>query len=91
MNKSELIRTLAEERKISMEEATDIVKIFFDSMKEALKNGNRVEIRGFASFKIKEYKGYQGRNPKTGEKVEVKPKRLPFFRSGKDLREYINS
>jgi integration host factor subunit beta len=91
MNKSELIRTLAEERKISMEEATDIVKIFFDSMKEALKNGNRVEIRGFASFKIKEYKGYQGRNPKTGEKVEVKPKRLPFFRSGKNLREYINS
>ena len=91
MNKSELIRTLAEERKISLEEATDIVKIFFDSMKEALKNGNRVEIRGFASFKIKEYKGYQGRNPKTGEKVEVKPKRLPFFRSGKNLREYINS
>ena len=91
MNKSELIRTLAEERKISMEEATDIVKIFFDSMKEALKNGNRVEIRGFGSFKIKEYKGYQGRNPKTGEKVEVKPKRLPFFRSGKNLREYINS
>jgi integration host factor subunit beta len=91
MNKSELIRTLAEERNISVEEATDIVNIFFDSMKEALKNGNRVEIRGFGSFKIKEYKGYQGRNPKTGEKVEVKPKRLPFFRSGKDLREYINS
>jgi integration host factor subunit beta len=60
-------------------------------MKEALKNGNRVEIRGFGSFKIKEYKGYQGRNPKTGEKVEVKPKSLPFFRAGKDLREYINS
>ena len=91
MNKSELIKTLAEERNISVEEATDIVNIFFDSMKEALKNGNRVEIRGFASFKIKEYKGYQGRNPKTGEKVEVKPKRLPFFRAGKDLREYINS
>ena len=91
MNKSELIKTLAEERNISVEEATDIVNIFFDSMKEALKNGNRVEIRGFASFKIKEYKGYQGRNPKTGEKVEVKPKRLPFFRSGKNLREYINS
>ena len=91
MNKSELIRTLAEERNISVEEATDIVNIFFDSMKEALKNGNRVEIRGFGSFKIKEYKGYQGRNPKTGEKVEVKPKRLPFFRAGKDLREYINS
>jgi len=91
MNKSELIKTLAEERNISVEEATDIVNIFFDSMKEALKNGNRVEIRGFGSFKIKEYKGYQGRNPKTGEKVEVKPKRLPFFRAGKELKEYLNS
>ncbi|MBT8762426.1 integration host factor subunit beta [Desulfohalobiaceae bacterium Ax17] len=91
MNKSELIKTLAEERNISVEEATDIVNIFFDSMKEALKIGNRVEIRGFGSFKIKEYKGYQGRNPKTGEKVEVKPKRLPFFRAGKELKEYLNS
>ncbi|WP_457570897.1 HU family DNA-binding protein [Desulfovulcanus sp.] len=91
MNKSELIRTLAEERNISVEEATDIVNVFFDSMKEALKNGNRVEIRGFGSFKIKDYKGYQGRNPKTGEKVEVKPKKLPFFRAGKELKDYINS
>jgi integration host factor subunit beta len=91
MNKSELIRTLAEERNISMDEATDIVNIFFDSMKNALINGDRVEIRGFGSFKIKEYNGYQGRNPRTGEKVAVKPKRLPFFRAGKDLREYVNN
>jgi integration host factor subunit beta len=91
MNKSELIRTLAEERNISMDEATDIVNIFFDSMKSALISGDRVEIRGFGSFKIKEYNGYQGRNPRTGEKVAVKPKRLPFFRAGKDLREYVNN
>jgi len=91
MNKSELIRSLAEERNISVEEATDIISIFFDSMKEALKNGDRVEIRGFGSFKIKEYEGYQGRNPKTGEPVQVSPKKLPFFRAGKELKEYLNN
>ncbi len=91
MNKSELIRSLAEERNISVEEATDIISIFFDSMKEALKNGDRVEIRGFGSFKIKEYQGYQGRNPKTGDPVQVSPKKLPFFRAGKELKEYLNT
>jgi len=91
MNKSELIRSLAVEKDISIDEATDIVTIFFDSMKDALKNGERVEIRGFGSFKIKEYKGYQGRNPKTGEIVDVDPKRLPFFRAGKELKDYLNS
>jgi integration host factor subunit beta len=73
------------------EDAARVVNTFFDSMKEALKNGDRIEIRGFGSFKIKEYEGYVGRNPRTGEKVDVKPKRLPFFRVGKELREYLNS
>ncbi len=91
MNKSELIRSLAVEKDISIDEATEIVTGFFDSMKDALKNGERVEIRGFGSFKIKEYKGYQGRNPKTGEIVEVDPKKLPFFRAGKELKDYLNS
>ncbi|EFI35709.1 histone family protein DNA-binding protein [Desulfonatronospira thiodismutans ASO3-1] len=91
MNKSELIKRLAEERDLSLEEATEIVTIFFDSMKEALQNGDRVEIRGFGSFKIKEYDGYQGRNPKTGKPVNVSPKRLPFFRAGKELKEYLNT
>ncbi len=91
MNKSELIRNLATERGISIDEATDIVTIFFDSMKDALKNGERVEIRGFGSFKIKDYKGYQGRNPKTGQVVSVGPKKLPFFRAGKELKDYLNS
>ena len=91
MNKSELIKRLAEERDLSLEEATEIVTIFFDSMKEALQSGDRVEIRGFGSFKIKEYDGYQGRNPKTGEAVRVSPKRLPFFRAGKELKEYLNT
>ncbi len=91
MNKSELIRTLAERKDLSWDEASLIVNIFFDSIKEALKEGRRVEIRGFGSFKVKEYKGYKGRNPSTGEEVDVKPKKLPFFRVGKELKEYLNS
>lgn len=91
MNKSDLIKEFAKRKDLSLEEATLIVNTFFDSIKEALKNNRRVEIRGFGSFKIKEYKGYIGRNPSTGEKVEVKPKKLPFFRVGKDFKEYLNS
>lgn len=90
MNKSQLIKTLAERLSISIEEATVIVSTFFDSIKDALKSGKRVEIRGFGSFKIKEYQGYTGRNPSSGELVQVKPKKLPFFRVGKGLKEYIN-
>ncbi|MCF8030596.1 MAG: integration host factor subunit beta [Desulfohalobiaceae bacterium] len=90
MNKSQLIRTLAERRSISLEEASTIVNTFFDSIKETLLQDKRVEIRGFGSFKMKHYEGYQGRNPSTGEVVQVQPKRLPFFRVGKDLKEYLN-
>ncbi|WP_027370693.1 HU family DNA-binding protein [Desulfovermiculus halophilus] len=90
MNKSQLIKTLADRQNISLDEASVIVNTFFDSIKESLNRGDRVEIRGFGSFKIKQYEGYQGRNPSTGEMVQVKPKRLPFFRVGKDLKEYLN-
>lgn len=90
MNKSELIATLAEESNISMEEAGLVVNTFIDSVKDALANGDRVEIRGFGSFKMKEYGGYTGRNPKSGELVQVQPKRLPFFRTGKELKEFLN-
>jgi len=90
MNKSQLVKTLAEKESISLDEASVIVNTFFDTIKSSLKNGDRVEIRGFGSFKIKEYDGYLGRNPSTGEVVRVKPKRLPFFRVGKDLKEYLN-
>ena len=91
MNKSELIKTLAEENAISADEATTVVNTFFDSVRQALLAGQRVEIRGLGSFKIKEYQGYSGRNPKTGEVVSVAPKKLPFFRAGKELKEYLNS
>ena len=90
MNKSELIKGLADRVAISVDEAAVVVNTFVDCMKEALMEGNRVEIRGFGSFKIKEYAAYAGRNPRTGEKVMVAPKRLPFFRAGKELKEFIN-
>ncbi|MGE4551817.1 MAG: HU family DNA-binding protein [Desulfovibrionaceae bacterium] len=91
MNKSELIKALAEQKKIHIDESTKIVTAFVDSVKEALLRGDRVEIRGFGSFKIKDYEGYTGRNPKTGDVVQVKPKKLPFFRPGKELKEFVNS
>lgn len=90
MNKSELIKTLAEKQNIQLEEASTVVNGFFNTIKEALMEDKRVEIRGLGSFKIKEYQGYQGRNPKSGEVVQVQPKKLPFFRPGKDLKEYLN-
>ncbi len=90
MNKSELITQLAEEHALPLDEATHIVAIFFDTIRNTLATGDRVEIRGFGSFKTKDYAGYKGRNPKTGTSVAVEPKRLPVFRSGKELRALIN-
>lgn len=91
MNKSELVKALADQANISLDEATPVVNTFVDSMKDSLLEGGRVEIRGFGSFKVKEYGSYAGRNPRTGEKVAVEPKRLPFFRAGKELKEYLNA
>lgn len=90
MNKSELVKMLAENHEIPAEESSVIVNLFFDSVRDALLQGDRVEIRGFGSFKVKGYKGYKGRNPKTGDNVEVPPKRLPVFRAGKELKDIIN-
>ena len=91
MNKSELVKALADQANISLDEATLVVNTFVDSMKDSLLEGGRVEIRGFGSFKVKEYGSYAGRNPRTGEKDAVEPKRLPFFRAGKELKEYLNA
>ena len=91
MNKSELVKALADQANISLDEATLVVNTFVDSMKDSLLEGGRVEIRGFGSFKVKEYGSYAARNPRTGEKVAVEPKRLPFFRAGKELKEYLNA
>jgi integration host factor subunit beta len=90
MNKSEIIKALAEQNNLQTDEATRIVNIFFQTIKDALIRGDRVEIRGFGSFKIKDYQGYNGRNPRTGQSVQVQPKRLPFFRPGKELKDFLN-
>jgi integration host factor subunit beta len=90
MNKLELISALKNEASISKTDAAKVVEIFFDNMAEALAKGERVEIRGLCSFYVKEYKSYTGRNPKTGEKVQIKPKHLPFFKAGKELKERVD-
>ena len=90
MNKSELIEDLAAKTGYNPKLTDKMVRIFFDRIKAALSAGDKVEIRGFGSFTLNKYKGYIGRNPKTGETVEVKPKELPVFRTGKDLRSRVN-
>ncbi|SMC22472.1 integration host factor subunit beta [Desulfacinum hydrothermale DSM 13146] len=91
MTKSQLIEALAKAEGITLKAAELAVNVTFASMEKALIQGDRVEIRGFGSFKVKEYEGYKGRNPKTGELIEVKPKRLPFFKVGKELKERVDS
>ncbi len=90
MNKSDLIETLKTEAGLTKNVATAVVGLFFDEMASALAKGDRVEIRGLCSFYVKKYKSYTGRNPKIGEKVKVKPKKLPFFKCGKELKERVD-
>ena len=87
MNKLEFVKKLKEECEISKKEAAIIVDLFFGKISDTLAEGDRVEIRGLCSFFVKEYQPYQGRNPLTGERVQVAPKRLPFFKCGKELKE----
>ncbi|MDX1402555.1 MAG: integration host factor subunit beta [Kiloniellales bacterium] len=92
MNKSDLINLLATRAKhISLKDMEVIVNEIFSSMADSLKQGTRIEIRGFGSFEVRERKARVGRNPKSGEKVQVGPRRVPFFKVGKELRERINS
>ena len=90
MNKIELIQTLKDSNNLSKSEAEAVINLFFDKMTEALAQGDRVEIRGLCSFFVKKYKAYTGRNPKTGEKVKIKPKKLPFFKVGKELKDRVD-
>ncbi len=91
MNKLDLIKTLRNENGLSKIEAKTVVNLFFDEITDALAKGDRAEIRGFCSFYVKKYKAYIGRNPKTGEKARIKPKKLPFFKCSKELKERVNS
>ena len=90
MNKLELINTMKNECQISKKEAATIVDLFFNEMANALANGDRVEIRGLCSFYVKKYKAYAGRNPMTGERVQVAAKKLPFFKCGMELRNRVD-
>ena len=90
MNRSDLINTLKDDAVLSRKEAEKVVDAFFYEITETLAQGERVEIRGFGSFTIKDYKPYVGRNPKTGVQIEVPSKRLPFFKVGKELREMVD-
>ena len=90
MNKSQLIEAFAQAEKLSLKKAEEIVNTIFGDMEVALISGDRVEIRGFGSFKVKKYEGYQGRNPKTGEIINVEDKKLPFFKVGKELKERVD-
>ena len=90
MNKVDLIQSLKDTNNLSKSESEKIVTLFFDKMAEALAQGDRVEIRGLCSFFVKKYGGYTGRNPKTGEKVKVARKKLPFFKVGKELKERVD-
>jgi integration host factor subunit beta len=90
MNKLELIETLKTKAGLTKNEATVVVNLFFNEMANSLASGDRVEIRGLCSFYVKKYKSYTGRNPKTGEEVNIQPKKLPFFKCGKELKERVD-
>lgn len=91
MNKSELIEALSKELKVTVSTASGIISTILDAMTDTLVKGKNVEIRGFGSFTVKKYKSYIGRNPKTGKETKVKPKKLPFFKPGKELKEAVNA
>ena len=91
MTKSDLIDVLCETQKIPKGRAEQLVQVVFESMEGALKRGERIEIRGFGSFELRSYRPYEGRNPRTGVRVSVQPKRLPFFKVGKELKERVNA
>ena len=90
MTKSDLIELISNKLHLPKGKAELIVNCIFESMEASLKRGERIEIRGFGSFEIRHYKSYEGRNPRTGDPVEVQPKRLPFFKVGKELKERVN-
>ena len=90
MNKADLIKVIADKENLTAVKASEIVNLIFDGFKKALIEGDRIEIRGFGSLVIRDYGTYTGRNPKTGKEIQVKPKRLPYFKVGKEWKEMIN-
>ncbi|UCG11327.1 MAG: integration host factor subunit beta [Deltaproteobacteria bacterium] len=90
MNKSQLIERVAQNEGITVKDSASVVSVVFDTITESLAKGGRVEIRGFGSFKVKDYSSYQGRNPKTGDIIQVKKKKLPYFKVGKEMKERVD-
>ncbi len=91
MTKADLVDEVAKNSVLSKKDAEAIVQAVLDSIVESLKSGGKVELRGFGSFRLRKRSSREGRNPKTGEKVFVPAKKVPYFKPGKDLRELINS
>ncbi len=91
MNKSGLIQALSRETDMTKKKAEEVVDVVFGSVDQALVNGERIELRGFGSFVVKDYDPYVGRNPKTGERIQVSAKKLPFFKVGKELKLRVDS
>ena len=91
MDKSHLIATLSKDTGLTIRKAKQVVRTLFSIMANALADGDRVEIRGFGTFKVKNYDGYTGHNPKTGKPIKVKPKRLPFFKCGNELKDRVDT
>jgi integration host factor beta subunit len=92
MTKNDLIKKLQEELKsYSLQDVTCIVNIIFDSMTDAIKRGERIELRGFGSFEVRERKPRMGRNPKSGAEVKLEKRKVPFFKTGKELRIMVNN
>jgi integration host factor subunit beta len=91
LDKLDLTAALKNEAELTKSEAAAVLDLFFNEMANALAEGDRVEIRGLCSFSVKEYDSYKGRNPRTGESVKVAPKKLPFFKCGKELKERVDS
>ncbi len=89
MTRSQLVEVIAERTKITKARSEAVIKTIFEAMTESLSGGEGIEIRGFGSFSIRSYEGYTGRNPKTNTPVEVAPKKLPFFKVGKDLKDLV--
>src|ERR1700741_2069951 len=90
MTKAELVDEVARVVQLTKKQAETIVNIVFDSIVESLRAGEKIELRGFGSFRLRSRKSRTGRNPKTGEKVEVPSKKIPYFKPGKELKELIN-
>ncbi|MBT0665505.1 integration host factor subunit beta [Geobacter pelophilus] len=92
MTKSELVDVLAEKNgSLTRKESETIVNLIFDSMGDALRSGEKVEIRGFGSFTVRERGAREARNPKSGELVDIPAKKVPFFKTGKELRERVDA